>query len=823
MAVSSKKYRKITISNEGILDENFKIDKGMLAYLDKHYNMFDKAIQSATNYKAYVSDFYKKIDKKRGIAEKSWIVAESDYKNVMAAISRVNESIFPKVGDNPDPRYYKIDSVKAWLFNFKKTLLGKRSRNLAEEIITDKLGGVFGYASAKDEENEKVTLGMFTTEDEITKAGGFRERAKQLRNIINYQTRKSTEYSHLERDNRQAEEEEKKKREEEKRLKEEQKEKERKDKQEKRDKEKIDRLDKATNREAQKKNLLFFSLVVTLLTSVVNITRKILSSALQRAKEVKEISQNAVRMNVHPNILQKYLRMERAIGLPEGSTSSAIGSVITSFGQIDKEPDSSIIATLAPVLREDTVKAIEVGLAKTNPEDVAKMIIDDFYQLGLEGKDWRKGDVIGRNKAFLNLINRLKDFSPDMANILSTMFYLNRSEGYSGKINKFDDLLGLKGEQSVWSIDRKVLENLEIELEGLTAKFKTLRENVLGRFSTGLSELVDKMNNLEIFMSPEDIEEKRIRNTKLNREALSDTNSRISTNIDLAKDYINSEGIDIKALGYDNVEDFLNNADIEKIKPSALPLHQRRELAILLATQKVLKENKTKIEESLADRKKPYYRTRYESASIAERIKSELFYTTLVSDDELPENTLDIVLGNDNVWRTYLATGAIQNIVKLAKSRGGKNKFLESDKDFIKRMIKEGYLSIGDIARFNSPDIMYGSEEEDIVLEKYKLAKDKFQNTSVELFYLREAFRKALKENYSRISGYLKNDSEIEVTGSRYNPKDQTITFVLDVNGEKREIGVFDTSAGDFRHTGGNIGSGKVIITNKDLRNAMGL
>ena len=512
MAGQIDDFIKLTFNNRGILTPDGKIDKSMLANFDRHMKAIENAIQSASNYQAFINDSYKKINQLTGEAEKAFFIRASDYANVVEAIKKANERIFPKVKDENETREYRYSAEKAKMFQYKRQRAGKVSQSLAEEVVTDRLGGTFGFASAKDKQKEKVTIGLFATESEISSMGGEKEAKKQLSKNLTQELKMSTQYSSLEVKNRKEAEEKKQLREKEKKDREikkaEEKKKrddERKVRQEKSDAEKRERKEKADKKTRNRKLLHFVGVIVTALGVVADITRRILTTALKNASKEER---DAVRAHALGMSSVKYRGLryqDTAHGLEEGTTANGISDIQSKFGDVTNIDEKSL-SVLARVMGTEVAELVRSGMGGKEPDKLFENIINKFFNNFLQGKN-SLGQSVGKEQALRELTTVLNEVSPAIASVFARM-----GDEYLYGINKgkFTNYTGFMGLHTIYNSGNSPVAYIQTKELGqatddLIAKFHNLKDNVLDKLSEPLSRFISWASKLDVGKGAEDI------------------------------------------------------------------------------------------------------------------------------------------------------------------------------------------------------------------------------------------------------------------------------------------------------------------------------
>lgn len=822
---SLEEYMLVTLGTEGLNNESVT----ELSKADSHFNEILKGMKSGAQGNI-ISNDTKTIDPAKHTWKRSVLVPLSDYNSVIYSGQETSAKIYGREGvelpintnTNLGGHFTNTSPKEMLMLPFKRKRLGSLARLLAEEEVSRFLGTFektnsdfykIGYPVAKKDWEEQLdSLGGDTPEN---RKKAFSYFGKQMDSQMKSSAYYSKEITEKNRASQKAKEEEKQRKEEEKK-----------------------RKDEEKNSAGNKiKNFLTLTKILAIITTIADIVRRILTATFERAKEVTRDSSEAIKTGVNPFIAQKYKRMERAVGLDEGTMLNASGTILHAFGQID-QLDPSAMKLIAPVITSKVRTAIETGQGKANPDEVAKMIINDFYNKAMQGVDW-SGSYVGREKAFLNLTDRLSRFSPEMANVLATMHYLNTSEMYEGKINSFDDLINLQGEQSSWNINRKIMENLGIELEGLTAKLKALKENVFDRLGASLATIIDWVNNIDLFMSEDDKVYRNEKNRKLNLEAQESMKSQKEDNAKAFALYLKNQGISLETA--------------EKVfktpiwsTSTGVTEEQYNQIKTFQAMQEVLDSKLEQAKKANEKDKVNYSASSYTKASVIKStVDKVMFYKA--SADEIRE-VYERMYGNINLESLLDADNNKLYIDKIKEYlpeseykvlRGNKLKKVKTKNltvDDLKYLAQKGILT---------QDMADKALNEVILLTQDKLisqnigrewetepkiglpsanfkqsvisAQDIAKARQVEKLYLQDALAEFLRSSIAQ--EYVKEGKgKFTVTGSYYDKADRKIVLKLDVGGKEKTVGILDTSSGDFHLTNGNIDT--VEITQADINYA---
>ena len=562
-------YKTLTIDNSLVLDAKGNIDKSTLGDFDSQVNSILKALQSSANNLVTVS---KTIDSITGLAKASFRISSSDYANVESTARRKFGDLgsFYQYKKGYDPQFEATMSTEdTRMLYFTRTRKGTLAQRKAQEEVAN-LGGTYERTG-----DSTIKVGIPVSEKDfmaqVNLLGSERKVKDFFSKNLTASMKESSKLSSKETAKEKQAKQEKQQKEDEKRL-----------------------------REENSQKLKTFFVIISIITVIADILRRILSATLQRASEIKNEAQKGYRYNVPYAEQLRYKRMERARGLDEGTTMSGIADIESKFGVTDKINDSDI-QILAPVIGKDVAQAIRLGLGNEKPAELNKMILDKFFTQALKGINWNNQQV-GVADASRSLIARLSLFSPAMADVLESMLYTSQTEMYEGKVKDFDTFLALGGVQfdssPEGSLNRRVMEDLGLVVDELTAKFKSLKENVLDTLGVSLVKFVDWVNNSDLFLSDEEKAVRNEQNRKRNEEASKKMASLAAEHMREAEAIANKLGLDPNKL---DDAFYLNQGETGRIASTAEGLKMRSLYALSkqeenLAEQAKEANTKTKID-----------------------------------------------------------------------------------------------------------------------------------------------------------------------------------------------------------------------------------
>ena len=304
-----------------------------------------------------------------------------------------------------------------------------------------------------------------------------------------------------------------------------------KEKDEERQKRKEEREDK-TNR---RKMLHWLTVVVSFLSGIADITRRILTASLARASEIKKEQVEAKSLGISYTNAREYKAQETAMGMKEGTFTSAIASLQSAFGDVTHLDDNAL-GELAKVLKGDVVEAINNGLGRNDPEKLMKTIINTYYERGQSGVN-SIGQRVGKFQAERELATALEKAGlNDIANILRNMFYTNDTGIYKGRISNGDSFADYMGLTTAYTMGYGTVENKHFAelgqvVDSVKSKFESLRDNLNKLVLDSIGGLIQKIDNWDIGKSAEE----KLRDTRTNIQLNAAARDRLQNSANIAR------------------------------------------------------------------------------------------------------------------------------------------------------------------------------------------------------------------------------------------------------------------------------------------------
>ena len=529
------------MSNTALKDSAGNVDKSAIKDWNTQVRQMTSALESATNGLVKV---IKTID------EKGNALATFDVKRSQAGNA---QSVFDRVLGNIETRYeYKakslaVDPYDAGLnktenfrrISFHKSFHGALAQKTAKEAVAAVGGTAVPDPSKKMKDRMKIDFAVSENEwnQALQNAGG--DVTKATTSLSGKFTRRNLKQAEKYSDDVQANQ---------------------KEKDEERQKGKEEREDKSNKR----KMLHWLTIVVSFLAGIADITRRILTASLARASEIKKEQVEAKSLGISYTNAREYKAQETAMGMKEGTFTSAIASLQSAFGDVTHLDDNAL-GELAKVLKGDVVEAINNGLGRNDPEKLMKTILNAYYERGQSGVN-SIGQRVGKFQAERELSTALEKAGlNDIANILRNMFYTNDTGIYKGRISNgdsFTDYMGLSTAYTMGydAVDNKHFAELGQVVDSVKSKFQSLKDSLNKLVLDSIGGLIQKIDNWDIGKSAEE----KLRDNRTNIQLNADASDRLRNAANIARSQYTSmfseagvNAADFGIKGVNTIDEFL--------------------------------------------------------------------------------------------------------------------------------------------------------------------------------------------------------------------------------------------------------------------------
>ena len=500
------------MSNKELKDSAGNVDTSALKDWNAQVRQMTSALESATNGLVKV---IKTIDV-NGNALATFDVKRSQAGNAQPTFDRVLGNIETRYGYQAgslaiDPYAAGLNQTENFRrISFHKSFHGALAQKTAKEAVEAVGGTAVPDPSRKMKDRMKIDFAVSENEwnQALQNAGG--DVTKATTSLSGKFTRRNLKRAEKYSDDVQANQ---------------------KEKDEERQKGKEEREDKSNKR----KMLHWLTIVVSFLAGIADITRRILTASLARASEIKKEQVEAKSLGISYTNAREYKAQETAMGMKEGTFTSAIASLQSAFGDVTHLDDNAL-GELAKVLKGDVVEAINNGLGRNDPEKLMKTILNAYYERGQSGVN-SIGQRVGKFQAERELSTALEKAGlNDIANILRNMFYTNDTGIYKGRISNGDSFTDYMGLTTAYTMGYGAVENKHFAelgqvVDSVKSKFQSLKDSLNKLVLDSIGGLIQKIDNWDIGKSAEE----KLRDNKTNIQLNADASDRLRNAANIAR------------------------------------------------------------------------------------------------------------------------------------------------------------------------------------------------------------------------------------------------------------------------------------------------
>ena len=262
--------------------------------------------------------------------------------------------------------------------------------------------------------------------------------------------------------------------------------------------------------------------IIALITTLTDITRRILSSVINRATITSQDMLTAHNLGMSYEAVHGYRQAEIVHGLKAGTVTGAVADIQSKFGNITSL-DEKALEALAVVMGGKIEDMATMGLGASNPEKVLASILDTFNERANSGYN-SVGQYVGEQQARRELYSYLLKVSPQIADIFATMqeeqhninsLYQNQADTFENWKNAFPTARGGNG----WA-QYGELKIVSEQWQQIKSIVDQLKEGIAVTLADSVMRLLQRIANSRAFMTESEKVEANIKNKKANQAEL---------------------------------------------------------------------------------------------------------------------------------------------------------------------------------------------------------------------------------------------------------------------------------------------------------------
>lgn len=243
--------------------------------------------------------------------------------------------------------------------------------------------------------------------------------------------------------------------------------------------------------------------ITGLLTSLIVITRRILSNLISVATRTSQDMLTAHNLGMSYESVRNYRYAEKTHGLKEGTITGAVSDIQSKFGNITAL-DENALSALAVVMGGEIKEAIDMGLGTSNPEKVLGLILDKFNERANAGYN-SVGQYVGEQQARRELYSYLLKVSPQIADIFATMQeeQHNINSLYRNQADTFEQWKNIPtggGGNKTWASYGE-LKIVSEQWQKISTMIDKIKEGIAVALAPDVVRLLQRIANSRIFMT----------------------------------------------------------------------------------------------------------------------------------------------------------------------------------------------------------------------------------------------------------------------------------------------------------------------------------
>lgn len=269
--------------------------------------------------------------------------------------------------------------------------------------------------------------------------------------------------------------------------------------------------------------------ILGLLTAVVDIGRRILSSVLNMASQQLRDSVEAHNLGLSREEYRNYRRIETTHGMKEGTFTEAIAGEQQKYGNITSLDEKSL-EYIALIMGNKVSEMATMGLGAINPEAIVEAIVNRANELANAGYN-SIGQYVGEAQARRELYSYLLKYSPQIADIFATMQeeQHNINSIFREQLDTYAKFKSSASEQrGTTQAGEGVLVTLGQEWGVFQRLLGDIKHALAVSVAPVLTKILRRLNNMRVGMSESEKLKLNIQNRDANEKAIKETEASIA-------------------------------------------------------------------------------------------------------------------------------------------------------------------------------------------------------------------------------------------------------------------------------------------------------
>lgn len=249
--------------------------------------------------------------------------------------------------------------------------------------------------------------------------------------------------------------------------------------------------------------------IVALITGLVDITRRILTSVLNFGSEYSKTATKAGTLNIGAQDIRNLNYLDKAMGLEAGTNVQMQEDIRKAFGNT-ANINTEALKWLSMVMGNEAGDLVRSGIGGDNPAYFAERIIDAFFKRQQEGVD-QYGNKVGQDKARRSLVTLLESVSPAIARTFERMVEEQATGLHAGEITSYRQFQNFytPSQGSTDALDWERLSKFGKEVDLLKAEFSNLVTLLKVKVADALTGFITNINKLNIGKNVEEVTKDR--------------------------------------------------------------------------------------------------------------------------------------------------------------------------------------------------------------------------------------------------------------------------------------------------------------------------